>query len=63
VDKCQDLPNTMDQYAPKSQSNVTANGFIWKWIQRWPFRVVAERLWFSTADAIDLPVYPASNAG
>ena len=59
VDKCQDLPNTMDQYAPKSQSNVTANGFIWKWIQRWPFRVVAERLWFSTADAIDLPDYPA----
>ena len=62
VDKCQDLPNTMDQYAPKSQSNVTANGFIWKWIQRWPFRAVAERLWFSTADAIDLPEYPAANA-
>jgi 2-polyprenyl-6-methoxyphenol hydroxylase-like FAD-dependent oxidoreductase len=57
VDKCQDLPNTMDRYAPNSQSDIAINGLVWKWMQRWPFRVVAERLWFSTADAIDLPDY------
>ena len=32
-------------------------------MQRWPFRVMAQRLWFVTADAIDLPEYPAANAG
>ena len=26
-------------------------------MQRWPFRVMAQRLWFVTADAIDLPDY------
>ena len=59
VDKCQDLPNTIDRYAPKSQFDVASNGVVWKWMQRWPFRIVAERLWFTTADAIDLPDYPA----
>lgn len=59
VDKCQDLPNTVDRYTPKTQSDVAVNGVIWKWMQRWPFRVVAARMWFTTADAIDLPDYPA----
>ena len=62
IDKCQDLANTMDRYAPKSQSDIAINGVVWKWMQRWPFRVVAERLWFSTADAIDLPDYTPSPA-
>ena len=57
VDKCQDLPNTIDRYAPKSQSDIAINGVVWKWMQRWPFRVMAQRLWFVTADAIDLPDY------
>jgi 2-polyprenyl-6-methoxyphenol hydroxylase-like FAD-dependent oxidoreductase len=60
VDKCQDLPNTIDRYAPKSQSDIAINGVVWKWMQRWPFRVIAERLWFTTADAIDLPDYTTS---
>jgi hypothetical protein len=30
-----------------------------KWMQRWPFRPWAERKWFTTADAIELPHYPA----
>ena len=38
VDKCQDLPNTVDRFTPKSQSDVTVNGLVWKWMQRWPFR-------------------------
>jgi 2-polyprenyl-6-methoxyphenol hydroxylase-like FAD-dependent oxidoreductase len=63
VEKCQDLPNTVDRFAPKSQSDIAVNGFIWKWMQRWPFRAVAARMWFTTADAIDLPDYPALNAG
>ncbi len=57
VNKCQDLPNTIDRYAPKSQSDIAINGVVWKWMQRWPFSVVAQRLWFTTADAIDLPDY------
>jgi hypothetical protein len=28
-----------------------------KWMQRWPFRSIAEKKWFTTADAIDLPDY------
>jgi hypothetical protein len=30
-----------------------------KWMQRWPFRGITERKWFTTADAIELPDYPA----
>jgi hypothetical protein len=28
-----------------------------KWIKRWPFRPIAERKWFTIADAIELPDY------
>jgi hypothetical protein len=28
-----------------------------KWMQRWPFRSFAEKKWFTTADAVDLPDY------
>jgi hypothetical protein len=30
---------------------------VMKWMQRWPFRSLAEKKWFTTADAIELPDY------
>jgi len=57
VEKCQDLPNTIDRYAPKSSSDIAANALVMKWMQRWPFRPIAAKLWFGTADSIDLPHY------
>jgi 2-polyprenyl-6-methoxyphenol hydroxylase-like FAD-dependent oxidoreductase len=57
VDKCQDLPNTIDRYAPKSASDIAINALAMKWMQRWPFRSFAEKKWFTTADAVDLPEY------
>ncbi len=57
VDKCQDLPNSIDRYAPKTASDIAANAFVMKWMQRWPFRPLAARLWFTTADSVDLPDY------
>jgi 2-polyprenyl-6-methoxyphenol hydroxylase-like FAD-dependent oxidoreductase len=60
VDTCQDLPNTIDRFAPKSASDIATNALVMKWMQRWPFRPVAARLWFRIADSIDLPEYVAS---
>jgi 2-polyprenyl-6-methoxyphenol hydroxylase-like FAD-dependent oxidoreductase len=57
VDRCQDLPNSLDRYAPKTASDITANALVMKWMQRWPFRPIAARLWFKTADSIALPSY------
>ncbi|MGZ5392877.1 MAG: FAD-dependent monooxygenase [Mycobacterium sp.] len=57
VDKCQDLPNSLDRFAPKKGSDITANALVMKWMQRWPFRPVAAKLWFGTADSIELPDY------
>jgi 2-polyprenyl-6-methoxyphenol hydroxylase-like FAD-dependent oxidoreductase len=57
VDKCQDLPNGIDGYLPKSQSDVAITAAVMKAMQRWPFRPLAERKWFTTADSIDLPTY------
>jgi 2-polyprenyl-6-methoxyphenol hydroxylase-like FAD-dependent oxidoreductase len=57
VDKCQDLPNTIDRFAPKSSSDIAANALVMKWMQRWPFRPLAAKLWFTAADSIDLPNY------
>jgi hypothetical protein len=28
-----------------------------KWTQPWPFRSLAEKKWFTTADAVELPDY------
>lgn len=57
VDKCQDLPNTIDRFAPNSETDI-ANTAAWmKWMQRWPFRPIAAKLWFTAADSIDLPDY------
>jgi 2-polyprenyl-6-methoxyphenol hydroxylase-like FAD-dependent oxidoreductase len=57
VDKCQDLPNSIDRFAPKKASDITATALVMKWMQRWPFRPIAAKLWFGTADSIELPDY------
>ncbi len=57
VDKCQDIPNRVDRYAPNSASDIAMNIGVMKWMQRWPFRPVASRIWFKVADSIDLPDY------
>jgi 2-polyprenyl-6-methoxyphenol hydroxylase-like FAD-dependent oxidoreductase len=62
VDKCQDLPNSVDRYAPNTASDIAINIAVMKWMQRWPFRPIAAKLWFTTADSIDLPDYAMSQA-
>ena len=57
IDRCQDLPNGIDGYLPKSASDIAITAQVMKWMQRWPFRSFAEKKWFTTADAIDLPDY------
>jgi 2-polyprenyl-6-methoxyphenol hydroxylase-like FAD-dependent oxidoreductase len=57
VDKCQDIPNRVERYAPKSPSDIAANIAVMKWMQRWPFRPIAARIWFTVADSIELPDY------
>jgi hypothetical protein len=36
VDKCQDIPNRVDRYAPNSPSDIAMNIAVMKWMQRWP---------------------------
>ena len=57
VDKCQDIPNRVDRYAPNSASDIAMNIGVMKWMQRWPFRPIAAKLWFTAADSIELPDY------
>jgi 2-polyprenyl-6-methoxyphenol hydroxylase-like FAD-dependent oxidoreductase len=57
IDRCQDLPNGIDGYLPKSTSDIAVTAQVMKWMQRWPFRSFAEKKWFTTADSIDLPEY------
>jgi 2-polyprenyl-6-methoxyphenol hydroxylase-like FAD-dependent oxidoreductase len=57
----QKLPAGIDGYAPKSNADIAINGLVMKWMQRWPFRPIANRLWMSKADSIELPDY--SEAG
>jgi 2-polyprenyl-6-methoxyphenol hydroxylase-like FAD-dependent oxidoreductase len=59
IDRCQDLPNGIDGYLPKSASDIAITAQIMKWMQRWPLRGFAEKKWFTTADAIELPDYPS----
>ncbi|AGB23140.1 2-polyprenyl-6-methoxyphenol hydroxylase-like oxidoreductase [Mycobacterium sp. JS623] len=59
IQRCQGLPNGVDGYLPKSSSDITITAQVMKWMQRWPFRSFAEKKWFTTADAIDLPDYAA----
>lgn len=62
IDRCQDLPNGIDGYLPKSASDIAITAQVMKWMQRWPFRPFAEKKWFTTADAIDLPDYGVAGA-
>ena len=57
VDRCQDLPRGVDGYAPATNADIVVTQLVMKWIQRWPFRPIAARTWFNTADSIDLPAY------
>ena len=57
IERCQDLPNGIDGYLPESASDIAITAQVMKWMQRWPFRSFAERKWFTTADAIELPDY------
>ena len=57
VDKCQDIPNRVDRYAPNSATDIAINIAVMKWMQRWPIRPIASRLWFKIADSIALPDY------
>ena len=43
--------------APNSASDIAMNIAVMKWMQRWPFRPIAAKVWFATADSIDLPDY------
>ena len=45
--------------APKSASDITMTVAVMKWMQRWPFRPIAARKWFTAADSIELPDYSA----
>ena len=57
IERCQDLPNGIDGYLPKSSSDIIITTQVMKWMQRRPFRSFAEKKWFTTADAIELPSY------
>lgn len=57
VDRCQTLGNTVDRYAPNSAAEIAMMAMAMKYMQRWPFRSFAERKWFTTADAVELPDY------
>ena len=60
VDRCQTLPNGIDGYLPKTNADIVITAQVMKWMQRWPFRPMAARKWFTTADAVELPDYPLS---
>lgn len=60
VNRCQKLNNTLDRYAPMTEKEISDNATAMKWMQRWPLRPIASRLWFRTADAIALPDYAQS---
>ncbi|OBK20842.1 FAD-binding monooxygenase [Mycobacterium asiaticum] len=63
VARCQKLPNGIDGYLPKSAADIRITAMVMKYMQRWPFRPIAERKWFTTAEAVDLPDYAAARAG
>jgi 2-polyprenyl-6-methoxyphenol hydroxylase-like FAD-dependent oxidoreductase len=57
VDKCQDLPNTVERFAPMKERDIAISALVMKWAQRWPLRPYASKHWFSAADSIALPDY------
>jgi 2-polyprenyl-6-methoxyphenol hydroxylase-like FAD-dependent oxidoreductase len=62
VDRCQTLGNTVERYAPDSAADIAITAAVMKYLQRWPFRRFAERKWFTTAEAVDLPDYPSARS-
>ena len=62
VDRCQTLGNTVERFAPSSAADIAMTAAFMKYMQRWPFRPFAERKWFTTADAVELPHYSLSSA-
>jgi 2-polyprenyl-6-methoxyphenol hydroxylase-like FAD-dependent oxidoreductase len=59
VEQGQELPpGGADGYAPTSRLRIAMGWASMRWAQRWPMRVLMERI-FSKADAIDLPDYDA----
>jgi 2-polyprenyl-6-methoxyphenol hydroxylase-like FAD-dependent oxidoreductase len=59
VEQGQELPpGGADGYAPKSRLRIVMGWASIRWSQRWPMRVLMERI-FSKADAIDLPDFGA----
>jgi 2-polyprenyl-6-methoxyphenol hydroxylase-like FAD-dependent oxidoreductase len=61
VNRCQTLGNTMERYAPNSAADIAVTALVMKYMQRWPLRAFAERKWFTTADAVELPDYPTAS--
>lgn len=59
VERCQDLPNSIERFLPDSATDIAVTALAMKYMQRWPLRPIAERKWFTTADAVDLPDYPS----
>lgn len=57
VDRCQHLANSLDRFAPMTEKDIATTAAAMKWMQRWPLRPIAARLWFQTAESIDLPEY------
>lgn len=57
VERCQDLSRGVEGYAPMRESDIVITAAVMKWCQRWPFRSIAERKWFTTADSMALPDY------
>jgi 2-polyprenyl-6-methoxyphenol hydroxylase-like FAD-dependent oxidoreductase len=57
IASCQRLSNDLDTYMPPTPSAIAITAGVMKWMQRRPFRSYAEKKWFTTADAIDLPDY------
>ena len=60
IASCQHLSNDLDTYMPTTPREIAIRTGLMKWMQRWPFRPFAERKWFTTADAIELPDYSRS---
>jgi hypothetical protein len=57
VASAQDLPAGIDGYAPKSNADIVITAQVMKWMQRWPFRSLADRKWMSKAENFILPDY------
>lgn len=62
VERCQNLVNSTERYAPNSTADIIITAMAMKYMQRWPFRSFAERKWFTTGDAVEVPDYPSPKA-